>query len=342
MEHEVVILDDEIAPIKPNRLKTVGGLGTVTKIDDYTVRYDFEDPYWVFPENIAQMDQFNGCCNQPYAPSSYMKQFHIKYNPNVEAEASAEGHESWQAYYLAMFDIRVNPLRPMLKPWIPTEDSRYGSSQVFTAVRNPYFYAVDQYGNQLPYVDRLQYTLVQDNDILQLKAIAGEIDFQGRHVNLSMFPLLKENEATGGYRMTIWPANTGAEIGIHFNQQWTGAEGDYFRNKDYRIALSHAINRDEINEISYLGQGVPRQPAPAPSEPHYPGDQYAFEWTEYDPAKDNEILDGILPNKDADGFRLMDNGERLHIIMDTTPGEGRDTDTMAQTCLLYTSPSPRD
>ena len=51
-------------------------------------------------------------------------------------------------------------------------------------------------------------------------------------------------------------------------------------------------------------------------------------YTEYDPAKANEILDGILPNKDEEGFRLMDNGDRLHIIMDTTPGEGRDTDTM--------------
>ena len=326
--YEDVILNDELAPVKPNRLKTPGGLGTVTKIDDYTVQFSFEDPFWVFPETIAQMDQFNGCCNVPYAPSNYMKQFHLKYNPNVEQEAKDAGHESWEAYYLAMFDLRVNPERPLMKPWIPTAGSKYGSSQVFTAVRNPYFYAVDQQGNQLPYVDRLQYTLVQDNDILQLKAIAGEIDFQGRHVNLSMFPLLKQNEETGGYYMTIWPANTGAEIGIQFNQQWEGPEAQYFQDKNFRIALSHAIDRNEINEISYLGQGTPRQPAPAPSEPHYPGDEYAFMWTEYDPDKANELLDAIMPNKDAEGFRLMDNGERMHIIIDTTPGEGRDTDTM--------------
>ena len=326
--YEDVMLDDELAPVKPSRLAPGGKFTTVTKIDDYTVQFSFQDPYWVFPENVAQMDQFNGCCNQPYAPANYMKQFHIKYNPNVEQEAADAGHESWQAYYLAMFDLRVNPLRPMMRPWIPTEGSKYGSSQVFTAVRNPYFYAVDQEGNQLPYVDRLQYTLVQDNDILQLKAIAGEIDFQGRHVNLAMFPLLKQNEETGNYHMTIWPALTGAEIGIHFNQQWDGPEAQYFENRDFRIALSHAIDRNEINEISYLGQGTPRQPAPAPSEPHYPGDDYAFMYTEYDPAKANEILDGILPNKDEEGFRLMDNGDRLHIIMDTTPGEGRDTDTM--------------
>ena len=326
--YEDVILDDELTPVKPNRLKTSSGLGKVTKIDDLTVQFSFEDPFWVFPETIAQMDQFNGCCNVPYAPSNYMKQFHLKYNPNVEQEAKDAGHESWQAYYLAMFDLRVNPDRPLMKPWIPAPGSKYGSAQVFTALRNPYFYAVDQEGNQLPYVDRLQYTLVQDNDILQLKAIAGEIDFQGRHVNLSMFPLLKQNEETGGYHMNIWPANTGAEIGIQFNQQWEGPEVQYFQDKNFRIALSHAIDRNEINEISYLGQGTPRQPAPAPSELHYPGDEYAFMWTEYDPDKANELLDAIMPNKDADGFRLMDNGERMHIILDTTPGEGRDTDTI--------------
>ena len=150
-----------------------------------------------------------------------------------------------------MFDLRVNPLRPMLRPWIPTEGSKYGSSQVFTAVRNPYFYAVDQEGNQLPYVDRLQYTLVQDNDILQLKAIAGEIDFQGRHVNLAMFPLLKQNEETGNYHMTIWPALTGAEIGIHFNQQWDGPEAQYFENRDFRNRpLSrHRPQRDQRDQL---------------------------------------------------------------------------------------------
>ena len=110
--------------------------------------------------------------------------------------------------------------------------------------------------------------------------------------------------------------------------QWDGPEGQYFQNKDFRIALSHAIDRNEINEISYLGQGTPRQPAPAPSELHYPGDEYAFRWIEFNTELANQLLDGILPNKDADGFRLMDNGERLHIVMDTTPGEGRDTDTM--------------
>jgi peptide/nickel transport system substrate-binding protein len=323
-----MIMNDEISPTKPSRLKVKGELGTIEKVDDYTVRFEFPFPNFVFPAVVSQMDSTT-CCNNVYMPAHYLKQFHGDFNPNAEKVAKDAGFETWALYYLNRMDWRDNPERPQVRPWIPVPGNNFGSSSLFTATRNPYFYAVDQVGNQLPYIDRLQYTLVQDNDILQLKAIAGEIDFQARHVNLAMFPLLKEHEESGGYHITIWPALTGAEIGMFFNQNWEGPEAQYFQDINFRIALSHAIDRDEINEISYLGQGTPRQPAPAPSEPHYPGDAVAFRWIELDPDLANQMLDSVgLSNKDSDGFRLMANGERLHIIMDTTPGEGRDTDTM--------------
>ena len=83
--YEDVMLDDELAPVKPSRLAPGGNFTTVTKIDNYTVQFSFQDPYWVFPENVAQMDQFNGCCNQPYAPANYMKQFPHKIQPQRRA-----------------------------------------------------------------------------------------------------------------------------------------------------------------------------------------------------------------------------------------------------------------
>ena len=51
-----------------------------------------------------------------------------------------------------------------------------------------------------------------------------------------------------------------------------------------------------------------------PATPYYPGDQWAFHNTEYDPDKANEILDGLgLSARDAEGFRLRSDGsgERL-------------------------------
>ena len=82
---------------------------------------------------------------------------------------------------------------------------------------------------------------------------------------------------------------------ITFNQTYQNnlAIGDLLRNKDFRVALSYAINRNEIKEAAFLGLGQPRQPVAAPWHPYYPGDEWAFKYTEYDPAKANELLDGI-------------------------------------------------
>lgn len=77
--------------------------------------------------------------------------------------------------------------------------------QIVTASCNPYFYAVDTAGNQLPYVDQVTFTLVEDLEVLNLKAVEGEIDFQGRHIKMDNFPVLKQGEETGGYRVVLWP-----------------------------------------------------------------------------------------------------------------------------------------
>jgi peptide/nickel transport system substrate-binding protein len=104
-----------------------------------------------------------------------------------------------------------------------------------------------------------------------------------------------------------------------FNQTWQGPEGELFRNRDFRIALSHAIDREAIKELAFLGLGEARQGVPAPFHPYYPGDEYAFQYTELDPDTSNEILDGIIPDRDEEGFRLLPNGERLDIEIGVVP-----------------------
>ena len=47
--------------------------------------------------------------------------------------------------------------------------------------------------------------------------------------------------------------------------------------KDFRIALSYAINRDEIKESVFLGLGEARQAVPAPWHPYFPGKEWADE-----------------------------------------------------------------
>jgi peptide/nickel transport system substrate-binding protein len=92
------------------------------------------------------------------------------------------------------------------------------------------------------------------------------------------------------------------------------------QNKDFRIALSHAIDRESIKELAFLGIGEARQGVPAPNHPYYPGDEYAFKYTEYDTALANEILDGIgLTERDDEGFRTLPDGGRLDIEIQVIP-----------------------
>ena len=196
------------------------------------------------------------------------------------------------------------------------------SDQVFTLRRNPYFVGVDPAGNQLPYLDEVRFTFFADIQALNLAAIAGELDMQERHIQMTNYPVFKENEKSGKYRVITWPTFGGADAVIAFNQSYR-ADPELARllaSKELRIALSHAINRDQIKESVFLGLGEARQGVPAPWHPYFPGDQWAKKFTQYKPDEANKLLDGLgLTKRDAQGIRLMRNGKPLTIELSVVP-----------------------
>jgi len=145
---------------------------------------------------------------------------------------------------------------------------------------------------------------------------------QGRHLAMSNFPVLMENSDKGGYKVITYPTFGGSDAVLMFNQTYTNDEaiGEILREKDFRIALSHSIDRDAIKELAFLGIGEARQGVPAPFHPYYPGDEYAFKYTQLDTDIANGLLDGIgLSERDGDGFRLLPNGDRLDIEVGVVP-----------------------
>jgi len=75
---------------------------------------------------------------------------------------------------------------------------------------NPYSVFVDPAGNQLPYIDRVVLTLAENLEVINLRAIAGEYDFQARHLDLAKVPVFIENQAKGGYKLYSIRATTAA------------------------------------------------------------------------------------------------------------------------------------
>ena len=95
---------------------------------------------------------------------------------------------------------------------------------------------------------------------------------------------------------------------------------EMFANKEFRQALSLGINRKEIIDIVYLGQSEPYQTGPRPGHPWYHEKLRAPVHRVTTPSKANAILDKLgYDKKDAQGFRLRPDGQKVFFAIDVIP-----------------------
>jgi peptide/nickel transport system substrate-binding protein len=311
-----VMQNKDLQPATPSwMLNKDGTTVRVEKVDALTVKWSFNEPNTNFLMELTTKDY--GDRQYPiYQPSKYLKQFHASYakKEDLDRMVAQARFKTWVELYANKQSPLDNPERPSMAAWVA---SNRISDQIFILKRNPYYVGVDKAGNQLPYIDEIQLKFFADAQALNLAAIAGELDEQERHINLLNYPVLKENEQKQGkYKIFLWSSPGGQDAGIAFNQTYTKDPevGKLLANRDFRIAMSLAINRKQIHESAFLGTGEPRQSVPKKGHPYYPGDEYAYKYTEQNLAEGNRLLDSIgLTKKDAEGFRLFPSGKRIMI-----------------------------
>ena len=191
-----------------------GPMSHAEKVDDLTVRLHYSDP---FPTLPGWYEFWGGWHPHAY-PKHYLSKYHAKYNENADALAKEEGYDNWvQAVWQKRGgggDFRVEDLNtPSVKPWNHEEIT----TTYVLHVRNPYHFAIDPAGNQLPYIDRLRVETVADAETLNLKVISGELSVAAIGLSTPDFPLFKENEEAGNYQTLMWPRAAGAESFYAFN-----------------------------------------------------------------------------------------------------------------------------
>lgn len=284
-------------------------------IDELTWKVKFAQPNPLLPISTAKST--GGPMGGPTmaAPSHYLTQF-IPDHPNanqamIDAAIEANGVQVWQDLFGTAGDMQGpiggwfrNPDLPVIFAWkaanLPTEDP-------FIMERNPYYHAVDNEGNQLPYIDYIEHALFSDAAVFDLWIAEGRIDMQNRHVNSANFTFYKENEEAGDYQVVIWKNAATNALHPNINNE---KYGELFDTPAFREALSIAIDRDEINDLVYDGLQEPRQASPVSGSPNFDPD-FETRWIEYDPDRANELLDGLgLAERDGEGFRLW-NGETI-------------------------------
>lgn len=247
-----------------------------------------------------------------FAPKHYLEQFHPAY--------SATG--DYQVFEEKANDFNVE--RPVMWAWKITEWSA-GATEMVTE-RNPYYWKVDPEGQQLPYIDRQHYTLVEDNAAINVLAIAGEIDMQTRGLSLSNYPVFQENAEAGNYHVFLWPSASAANAALFFNQSYGDLKyRELFQTLEFRQAMSIAIDRDTINQVSFLGQAVPRTSTVVPDSAYYDPAWEAVN-AQYDPDGANALLDSLGLQRGADGFRTFADGSPIELVVETEQTSGPNFD----------------
>ena len=319
--YEYMYNNDELVPTKSSWFSINSKQGKLEKIDSTTIKVTFEDPYHFFLDVLAGSTHLGGHAYQGpaglgmVAPKHYIEQFipALAGEDEVQAIAKDEGYDNWVNLVKFKNDWALNSELPVITPWVTVTPI---NSDTWKLERNPYYWMVDTDGNQLPYIDNVILTLAEDLEIINLRAIAGEYDWQARHLNMAKVPLYIENQEEKGYKLHFDTQDAGSDATVKFNMSYTDDPylGELFLNPDFRRALALGIDREQMNEVFFLGFGVPGSFAPAPVNPFSPGpeSEWRGKWATLDVELANQMLDQIVPDKDADGFRLRtDNGERL-------------------------------
>lgn len=288
-------------------------------IDDYTFKFRFDTPNGMLLEEMASVNGAQITSLQ----KAYCSQFHPNYNENAAAEAEAAGFSSWALHLQdrcawGWESIRFsNPDLPVLYAWM-IDQPLSADVQRMTWKRNPYYWKVDTEGNQLPYIDSLDMRVSESLEELTLLALNGEIDFQERHIaTVVNKPLFFDGQEQGDYRLgqVIPSASNSLVLQLNFNHD-DPVKRELFQNKDFRIGISHAIDRQEIIDVVLTGQSEPFQVAPRPESPFY-DEELAKQYTEFDPELAVQHLEAAgLTETNGDGIRLMSNGEPVQITVD--------------------------
>lgn len=318
--YEDLILNTDIYPETPSRWLFEGEPMKIEVHSDTSLTFQFPVPS---PGIVNRMAVDYG---QVFQPKHFLSQYHIKYNPEADKVAKDKGYENWADHLnnfygssdwkdvpSPLIDDSETMVVPTLESHIVVEESSEGRH----LVANPFFHMVDTAGNQLPYISEIDEKYVPDNEVRNLKITSGEVDYKSQAVFIENYSLYKENEAKGEYKVDL-PVELAEVVFYSFNTTHKDPEmRKIMSDLRFRQAMSIALDRQEIKEVVYLGQGTPMQATPADARTvSFVTDEHLNAYIEYDVKGAKKLLDEIgLKDADGDGYREKLDGTPLVILL---------------------------
>ena len=228
-----VYLDENVDSPQRDLLIIDGKPLTVTKLDQYAVRFTLPRPY------AAAERLFDGLAMLPK---------HLLEKPYREGKFV----QAWSLNAKASEIAGLGPFR--LKQYVP--------GQRVVLERNPYYWKVDSKNERLPYLDELTFLFVGTEDAQVMRFEAGESSMINRLSSDNYNLLARERDRTHAQFADMGP---GLEYNfLVFNQndlsskklEAVAGKQKWFRELNFRQAVSAAIDRDSIVRLVYGTRGA--------------------------------------------------------------------------------------
>jgi peptide/nickel transport system substrate-binding protein len=283
-----VLIDPQVTPLNGASPETFGVGTTLEKVDDYTVKWTFKS---VRPTQYLYSMAYGNFCP---GPSHILKAEHPAYKDGATYN---EFENAFPPEYLNM---------PTMGGWVPVE---YRADDIIVLRRNPYYWKVDENGNQLPYLDEMQYRLSTwaDRDV---QAVAGSGDLSNLEQPESFVEALRRSAEDSAPARLAFGART-ISYSVYPNLSANGwgepdargqAVRELNRNLDFRKAVSYALDRQSLGEALVKGPFT----SPYPGGLMVPTSYYDKDSTVYYPYSLEDakaLLEKIgLVDTDGNGF----------------------------------------
>jgi peptide/nickel transport system substrate-binding protein len=356
-----VIFNAEINPVLAAYMRSGGtaeGTPMVFEIvDDYTFKISFDQMYGGFAVHVA-VAGWKGY-TEFIKPAHFLKPFHKEYADEIHGSLEAYyayiapfaaqlGYDdpteegiwyevfnqvdmtNWEltdpndALTSVYFEGLIDKNFPVLFPWIMVDHA----NGITTFERNPYYFKVDEAGNQLPYIDYVTSSFVEDQELIQLSVMTGAVDFMRESATIDNISLYKENEANANITayvtdMHVNPCSPQFNFTYGLNSDGSVKDDndskawqEMINDKRFLEALMYAIDAEEVLDSVFKGFGD--------VNPYFActGDTDAA----------NALLDEMgAIDTNGDGFRETPSGLPFSFQM----WQANETSEQLPTCELY-------
>lgn len=198
----------------------------------------------------------------------------------------------------------------------------YTPGQRLVFDRNPRYWRKDARGQQLPYLDRIVLEIVPEQNAELLRLQAGQTDLTHSELRAEDYVPIRKAEAEGKVRLVELGVGTDPDGFWFCMKPAVKAKDPRFRfvqKREFRQAISHAVDREEFAQTVFLGEAVPawgpittgNEPWFSPNVPRYP----------HDPARARELLKSIgLRDRNGNGVVEDEKGTEARFTVLTQRG----------------------